>query len=346
MPLPFRDRVIQHLLYNYIAPLLDKRFIYDSYSCRVGKGTLCGIQRFDHHLRSVTGNYRYQAYILQLDVQGYFMAIVRERLYLIVWDILHGCRKEELEGLDLELIDYLLRAILFRDPVKNAIRIGPLSDWDNLPASKSLLKSSPGIGLPIGDLTSQLFSNVYLGRLDEYVKRVLKVEHYGRYVDDFYLMHNSKGFLLEAVDAIREYLWKELCLTLHPKKIRLVPACYGGKFLGAYILPHRMYVANRTVRKFHASMSKLELECTETIPTIVRLTQMRSVINSYCGYMKHFRCFRILDRQFRESPLRKYFGFTKDYGKAFIPGDDGIKGRFMFDDLDLMNDFLLSEDMV
>lgn len=73
---------------------------------------------------------------------------------------------------------------------------------------------------------------------------------------------------------------------------------------------------------------------------------LRSVINSYCGYMKHFHCFRILDRQFRESPLRKYFGFTKDYGKTFIPGDDGIEGRFMFDDLDLMNDFLLSEDMV
>ena len=338
--------MIQHLLFNYISPLLDRRFIYDSYSCRVGKGTLFGIQRFDHHLRSVTGNYRYPAYILQLDVQGYFMAIVRQLLYEFVWRTINSCSKKELEGLDLELIDYLLRTILFRDPVQNAIRIGPLSDWDGLPPSKSLLKSPPGIGLPIGDLTSQLFSNVYLGRLDEFVKRVLKVRHYGRYVDDFFLMHQSKGFLLEAIDAIREFLWSELRLTLHPKKIRLVDAGYGGKFLGAYILPHRMYVSDRTVGRFHLAMDRLETECSASAPSMLRLQQMRSVINSYCGYMKHFRSFRILDEQFKESPLRQYFWFSKDYGKAGIIGDNGINGRFMFDDMDLMHDFLITESTI
>jgi hypothetical protein len=106
----------------------------------------------------VTDNYRYPAYILQLDVQGYFMAIVREKLYGIVWEILNGCSKKEQEGLDLELIDFLLCTILYRDPVEGSVRIGPLSDWKGLPASKSLLLSPPGVGLPIGDLTSQLFS--------------------------------------------------------------------------------------------------------------------------------------------------------------------------------------------
>ena len=96
----------------------------------------------------MTDNYRYPAYILQLDVQGYFMAM----------EILNGCSKKEQEGLDLELIDFLLCTILYRDPVEGSVRIGPLSDWKGLPASKSLLLSPPGVGLPIGDLTSQLFS--------------------------------------------------------------------------------------------------------------------------------------------------------------------------------------------
>ncbi|MBR3303644.1 MAG: RNA-directed DNA polymerase, partial [Bacteroidales bacterium] len=96
----FKDRVVHHLLFNYLAPLFEKQFIYDSYSCRVGKGTLFGVKRFDHHLRSVTENYTKQAYILQLDIRGYFMSINRAKLYEIIQRRLGRCSKKDLEGLD------------------------------------------------------------------------------------------------------------------------------------------------------------------------------------------------------------------------------------------------------
>ncbi len=76
----FRDRVVHHLYYNYVAPIFERTFIYDSYSCREGKGTLFGINRLEHHLRAVTNNYTQEAYILKLDIQGYFMSIRRDLL--------------------------------------------------------------------------------------------------------------------------------------------------------------------------------------------------------------------------------------------------------------------------
>ena len=95
------------------------------------------------------------------------------------------------------------------------------------------------MGLPIGDLTSQLFSNIYLGELDGYVKRVLRCKHYGRYVDDFFIVHPSKRYLKELIPWIREFLKEELELELHPDKIELQHYSRGVAFLGAYVRPYR-----------------------------------------------------------------------------------------------------------
>ena len=243
----FRDRVIHHFLYNRIYPALDKKFIYDSYSCRVGKGTLFGIERVRKFLKSCGvralhatpfGN----VWVLRLDIQGFFMAINRSILFDLIINGLHS------EICDLS--GFLIRKIVFNDPLKNSFFKSPKSAWNDLPPDKSLMHSAPDCGLPIGNLTSQIFANVYLNPLDHFVKRDLKIKYYGRYVDDMVLIHSDKRVLLNAISRIREFLQSELKLTLHPKKIRLQLADKGFAFLGAYIYPDGVAVGRRIVKNF------------------------------------------------------------------------------------------------
>lgn len=141
----FRDRVVHHLLFNYLSPLFEARMIFDSYSCRKGKGTSEGIRRIEHHIRSCTHNYTCNAYILELDLKGYFMSISKQRLYDIIHRTLDGSRDSLSpagirwqEQLDMDLVDFLLQRIIFRDPMENCEIRGRESDWIGLPPSKSL----------------------------------------------------------------------------------------------------------------------------------------------------------------------------------------------------------------
>jgi len=234
----FRDRVIHHFLYNKIYPALDKKFIYDSYSCRVGKGTLFGIKRVQKFLKAHTAT----PWVLRLDIQGFFMAINRSILFDLIIKGLHN------EICDLS--EFLIRKIVFNEPLKNSFFKSPKSAWNDLPPDKSLMHSVPNCGLPIGNLTSQIFANVYLNPLDHFIKRDLKIKYYGRYVDDMVLIHSDKQVLLNAISSVREFLKSELRLTLHPKKIRLQPADKGFAFLGTYIYPNGITVGKRIVKNF------------------------------------------------------------------------------------------------
>ena len=146
----FRDRVLHHLLYNYIAPLLIPGFIRDSYSCIPGRGTHDGILRLEESIRRESRNYSRACFILKLDIKGYFMHIGRERLLKMCLSALEPFRAR----LDFPLLSFLMEVIIRDDPTENCRRHGPLSDWKGLPDSKSLFHSPPGCGLPIGNLTS------------------------------------------------------------------------------------------------------------------------------------------------------------------------------------------------
>jgi len=189
----FRDRVVHHLIYNYIAPLFEGTFINDSYSCRVGKGTHYGIKRVDKFIRSCSQNYKKDAYILKLDIQGYFMAINHKILYKIIKETLLKKRKKI--QFNLPFILNLIKITIENDSTKNCIVKGNRSNWDGLPKDKSLFTVNNGCGLPIGNLTSQLFGNIYLNALDHFIKRDLNIKYYGRYVDDFILVHSHKAYL-------------------------------------------------------------------------------------------------------------------------------------------------------
>lgn len=315
----FRDRVIHHLIYNYIMPVFERTFIADSYSCRKGKGTLYGVKRLEHHIRSCSHNYTNMAYALKMDIQGYFMNINRKRLLNNVTEDLmkYSLRKLDTgqrwgEKLDYSLIFFLLEEIILTDPTKHCIIKGRKSDWNGLPDNKSLFKTPPDCGLPIGNLTSQLFSNVYLNRLDQLVKRGLGEKHYGRYVDDSFIINRSYATLRMHKETIRRYLHEESGLTLHPKKSKIVRCCYGFDFLGAFVKPHRRYVSNRTKKRIFRK-SALLLSCTDT-------EKLRSGINSYLGYMKHFKCGKIKERLFAGKPQLELPGeFIGHYDKFCLP---------------------------
>jgi len=179
------------------------------------------------------------------------------------------------------MILYLLELVIFNDPVKGCYRKGNWADWKLLPPSKSLFNFPMGCGLPIGNLTFQLFSNIYLSCLDDYVKRDLKCEHYGRYVDDFYIVDVSPKKLLQIVPLIRTFLKDRLSLALHPHKVNVFSAHKGVPFLGAIVKPYQRYVSHRTRRNIGSRLP--EIMSKEENPFLISAS-----VQSYIGYMKHF----------------------------------------------------------
>lgn len=255
----FRDRVVHHLLYKWLNPVFEKRFIEDSYSCREGKGTLYGVQRLRWHMAScIAENPGCPVYVLKMDIHGYFMSIDRSKLYGKVIRYVEGA-----EIFRKDIMDYLLRLVIFNDPTKGCKIKGSLSDWNGLPTSKSLFKAKKGCGLPIGNLTSQLFSNVYLDALDHYVVEQLGFLHYGRYVDDFYIVSAEKERMLRSIQKIKAFLKSELNLDLHKNKIYLQEVHKGVKFLGKWVFPERYVLTFKSSSRLKAHVFESYVEITD-----------------------------------------------------------------------------------
>jgi len=286
----FRDRVVHHLIYNYISPIFERAFINDSYSCRIGKGTHYGIKRIDHFIRSCSQNYTRDCYILKLDIKGYFMAMNKSLLYEKVKEELIN-QKLKID-FDLPLVLNLIEKTIFNDPRVSCIIKGIKTDWVGLPETKSLFHAKPNCGLPIGNLTSQLFGNIYMNAFDHWVKRDLGITYYGRYVDDFVLVHSDKEFLKTRIALIRKYLDETLNLELHPNKIYLQHFSKGVQYLGAIIKPHRVYVANRTKGNFYEAIEKQNQIARNHKPAKEEQAIFLNSMNSYLGIMKHYKSYK------------------------------------------------------
>jgi len=285
----FRDRVVHHLIINKLNPLFEKEFIYDSYACRVGKGTHFGIKRIDRFIRQCSQNYTRDCYILKLDIKGFFMHIDKNILYPRLADFINRNYKEK----DKEIILNLCSKVIFYNPVENCKIKGRKSNWENLPSDKSLFHSPQNCGLPIGNLTSQVFANFYLNSIDHFIKHKLKIRFYGRYVDDFVLVHEDNEYLKAIIPEIRSFLQNDLHLELHPKKIFLQHYKKGLKYLGAFIKPGRIYIANRTKGNFYNSIQKHNAVVRSHKPTKIEKDSFLSSMNSYLGIMKHYKTYTI-----------------------------------------------------
>ena len=315
----FRDRVIHHFIYNYISPVFEKSFINDSYSCRKGKGTHYGIKRIDHFIRSCSHNYSKNCYILKLDIKGYFMAMHKSLLFdKVKTELILNKNKVDF---NLELVLYLIEKTIFNDPKVNCIIKGKKADWEGLPQTKSLFHAQPNCGLPIGNLTSQLFGNIYMNEFDHWVKRELGIKYYGRYVDDFILIHHSKEYLQSILPKLADFLLSTLKLTLHPDKIYLQHYSKGVKFLGTVILPNRIYIANRTKGNFYSAIEKHNKIVRDHKPTKEELLNFQSSINSYLGIMQHYKTYKLRKGMLFKNLSGwwwKYFYLSNGYAKFVL----------------------------
>ena len=200
-----RDRVLHHLLYNELYPFFDSIFIYDSYSCRFGKGTHKGIQRFRSFVLRVSKNRTKQCFVLKCDIRKFFA------------NINHAILKSILEKYinDVDIINLLGNII---DSFKT-----------NQVSYKNI---GSGVGLPLGNLTSQLLVNIYMNEFDQFIKRELKIQHYIRYVDDFVIVSDSKQYLENILPKLEKFLMQNLKLQLHPGKVFIKTIYSGVDFLG------------------------------------------------------------------------------------------------------------------
>jgi retron-type reverse transcriptase len=309
----FRDRVVHHLLFNYLNPIFEKQFIPDSYSCRAGKGTHYGVRQVAEFIRECSKNYTKDCYILKLDIRGYFMNINKELLWAQLTKMLSHASDIDF-AVPKEMVLGWLKQVVFHNSIENCIIKGSRKNWKGLPPSKSLFHSPPNCGLPIGNLTSQLFSNVYLNDFDHFMNDTLQLKYYGRYVDDFVVIHPNIKCLKEVKERADNYLLQNLHLNLHPLKVYLQHCSKGVSFLGAYIKPHRIYINKRTKHNFYLAVQETEKILSAKSPSREKMEMVMAKLNSYLGIMRHYKTYNLRKKILLKS---KYKFFT--YG--FLSGD-------------------------
>lgn len=303
---PFRDRIVHHILIRRLNSTFEKYFIFDSYACRKGKGTHAAIKRVEHFVKSQTNNGKSKTYILKMDIKGFFMNIDKN----LLWQKLEFFIDKNYKSNSSDFEKYLCKEIIFNDPTKNCMIRSPLSEWKLLPKDKSLFTTKQGCGLPIGNLTSQVFANFFLSEFDHFIKHTLKVKSYVRYVDDCVIIHKDKILLKTIVRESKKFLTNKLNLTLHPKKIYLQSVFNGVEFLGTYIKPTYTVCSRRVKNNFVESLKNYANLANNHKLSKEELKNCLASINSYLGIMGHYKTYKLRRNQiifYFEKWLQKYF---------------------------------------
>ena len=231
----FRDRVVHHLLYNRIGPRFERSFITDSCACIKGRGTLYAAERLEAKIRSITQNWSRPAHYLKCDLANFFVSIDKH----ILLDLL-------LAKIPEPFWRSLTETVLMHNTRDDYEYHGDPAMMDLVPPHKRLLEQAPHLGLPIGNLSSQFFANVYLDVLDQRAKHVLGARHYIRYVDDFVFLHESPARLNEILADVTAFLPERLGVRINPRKTILQPIDRGVDFVGQVIKPWRRETRKRT----------------------------------------------------------------------------------------------------
>lgn len=249
-----RDRVMHHAIFRILNPFFDKTFISNSFSCRIGKGVHKGVTAVESMIRSESRNFTRPCFALKCDVQKFFDSVDHQVLLSI---------------LEKRITDPETR-LLIRQVIES-YSAGQTTLFDRQ-------------GLPIGNLTSQLFANVYMNEFDQFIKHTLRIRHYARYTDDFVIISTDKKYLEGLLDPIREYLHTRLKLKLHPKKISLRACHQGVDFLGYVALPsHRLVRAKTRQRIFR----KLRYRISQYRSGIISENALSQTLQSYLGILSH-----------------------------------------------------------
>ncbi|NMX37316.1 RNA-directed DNA polymerase [Pseudomonas veronii] len=257
----FRDRVVHHLLYNHVAPRFYASFIADSCACIPGRGTLYAAKRLESKIRSASENWSKPIFYLKCDLANFFVAIDKAVL------------RKQLEARITEPWWLALATqILMHDPREYYETRSPAHLFNRVPQHKRLVAQPARLGLPIGNLSSQFFANVYLDALDQFAKHTLRAKHYIRYVDDFVFLHESPQQLNQWLAEVEAFL-PRLGAKLNPTKTILQPVARGVDFVGHVIKPWR-----RSTRKRSLAQA---LKRTAAAPA----EDLRETANSYFGLL-------------------------------------------------------------
>jgi retron-type reverse transcriptase len=240
-----RDRLIHHALHRKLSPFFEKTFISDSYSCQIGKGTHRAMRRFRRFIDSVSQNNTQTVWVLKCDIKKFFANIDQITLLAIIGEYIS----------DKDII-WLL-----------AVVIG------------SFNSGKTGAGLPLGNLTSQLFVNIYMNTFDQFVKHRLKAKHYIRYADDFLVLSRDRAYLDRILPLVQTFLGERLKLTMHPNKISIRTCASGIDFLGWVHFPHHRVLRTATKRRMFTRLA--------ADPVNV------SARNSYKGMLSHGNAYKL-----------------------------------------------------
>ena len=234
-----RDRLLHHAVYRILYPFFDQIFIVDSFSCRDDKGVHKALNRFRALARVVSKNGARTCWVLKCDIRKFFASIDHQILVSIL--------REYIPDQD---VLWLLENVI----------------------SSFNTESKQGIGLPLGNLTSQLFANVYMNEFDQWVKHQLKSHYYTRYADDFVFLSRDKSRLEDALPQIQTFLQNKLKLSLHPDKVFISTIASGVDFLGWVHFPSHRVLRTKTKQRMFRN---------------IRSPTSEAGLTSYLGLISH-----------------------------------------------------------
>lgn len=255
------DRVVHHLISKRLEKIFDKTFYEHSYSCRKNKGTHKAVKAFIKMARKASKNNTSKLYILKCDIKKFFASVDHQVLK---------------NALGTKISDPYFLWLL--DEVIDSFQMG----LTNAPLFSQ--------GMPIGNLTSQLFANIYLDLLDQFMKHELKVKYYIRYADDFAILSENKSYLESLLFKIDKFLNQELKLSLHPNKISIRDYYLGIDFLGYIVFPYYVIPRTKTRRRLFKKIYKKIQAVRNNQSTLGSLNQ---TTQSYLGHLSHANTFKL-----------------------------------------------------
>jgi len=253
----FRDRIVHHALCNIIEPIFDKIFIYDSCANRKNKGNLFALKRFDYFKRKVSRNGKINGWFNNNQIRGY-------------------CLKADIKHY-FETVDHEILLNIIKRKIKDSKVIWLIKQISSNYNNKDK-------GMPLGNLTSQFFANVYLNELDYFIKHKLKAKYYIRYVDDFVILHNSKEQLKIWKEQINDFLKKELKLELHKDKSKITSLSRGIDFVGFRNFYYFRLLRKRNTRKQKNDLLKFKIRLDNKT---MDYDQIYSIFEGWIAYAKH-----------------------------------------------------------
>jgi len=266
-----KDRVLHHAIFRVLYPIFDKSFIYDSYSCRVEKGTHRSVRRLESFCRKTKGHL-----VSKRDTKCPKL----KNIFALKCDI-----KKFFDSVDQEILLNLIKK--------------KITDEDAIWLIEKIIKSFPK-GLPLGNVSSQLFANIYLNELDQFAKHSLREKYYLRYCDDFIILSKDEKYLQNLIPVLDNFLQENLKLNLHPDKILIRKYRQGIDFLGYVVLPHYRVLRTKTKRRM---FRKLDEKYAKLKSGEISEDCFNSSFQSYLGVLKHCKGWEIqafLKRSFRK----------------------------------------------